>query len=132
MAEAGDWLKKLWMWDWHTLQLNGYPGWERVLASESKAPAFVRLTHTRGPGGVESHALCVAWDDIATVGFYQRDWTDDGLPFVNQGETYHSGWWFQTIGERDRFLHWVKTQPGWLIWTKCMTEIAWIELPVGG
>lgn len=27
-------------------------------------------------------------------------------PFVREGETYWSGWWFATIAERDRFVKW--------------------------
>jgi hypothetical protein len=100
-----DWCQKVWMWDWHTLQLTGYPNWE--IEPNTHRPAFTKLCHKRGKGEIESHNLCIKWDDIATVKFYQRDWTEDSLPIVNEGEIYWSGWWFQTVAERDRFLRWI-------------------------
>ncbi len=97
------WRHRLLMWNFHGHALDGYPGWE---IDRERSPAFAKLTHTRGNDEDESHKLAVEWDDIAAVDFYQRDWTDDGIPFVNKGETYWSGWWFATIAERDRFLEW--------------------------
>lgn len=92
------------MMEWHRLSLDKYPGWE--LESDD-CPAFIKLTHVRGEGEVESRELADKWDDEARVHFYQRDWTEDGIPFVHKGETYWSGWWFETIEERDRFLAWI-------------------------
>lgn len=97
------WAWKYPMMEWHKLSIDGYPGWEK---EDEDVPAFVKLEHTRGKGDVESHVLAVAWDDVAKVHFYQRDWTEDGIPFVSEGSTYWSGWWFQTVEERDRFLEW--------------------------
>lgn len=98
------WRHRLLVWNWHGHSLDGYPGWE---LSEGR-PAFVKLTHKRGglDCDVESHKIAARWDDIATVDFYQRDWTDDGIPFVREGGTYWSGWWFATLAERARFLKW--------------------------
>ena len=96
------WKWKYPMREWHTLSLEGYHNWEM----EGEAPAFVKLEHTRGPDDVESHTIASNWDDVAQVHFYQRDWTDDGIPFVAEGGTYWSGWWFETIAERDRFVAW--------------------------
>ncbi len=106
---SGGWMRRMLMWNWHSHSLQGYPGWE---IERDDAPAFTRLTHVRGKGGVESHELAVAWDDVALVDFYQRDWTDDGIPFVNKGDGYQSGWWFATIAERDRFLGFVAGRKG--------------------
>lgn len=100
--DNGGWLHRMLMWNFNAHALDGYPGWQR----EGNGPAFVKLTHVRGAGPVESHKLAAEWDDIALVDFYQRDWTDDGIPIVNEGGTYWSGWWFATIAERDRFLRW--------------------------
>jgi hypothetical protein len=97
------WAHRLLMWNFNSHALDGYPGWE---IEADRSPAFVKLTHRRGPGRVESHALAAMWDDVASVDFYQRDWTEDGIPFVRDGETYWSGWWFATIAERNRFLAW--------------------------
>lgn len=98
------WKHKLLQLHWNLHTLDGYPEW----TIEDGAPPFWRLAHVRGPAGspVESTALCMAWDDVAEVDFYQRDFTEDGIPIVHEGETYWSGWWFQTIGERDRFVAW--------------------------
>ena len=103
-----------WKWkypqmEWYTLSMDGYPGWE---IEEEDAPAFVKLTHTRGGDGsdIESSELANGWDDIAKGHFYQRDWTDDGIPFVAEGDTYWSGWWFETVAERDRFVEWYLAQ----------------------
>lgn len=114
-ADNAGWLQKMLMWDFNKHALDGYPGWE---IERENSPAFVRLSHVRGKGAVESNALCEAWDDVARARFYQRDWTDDGIPFVREGETYRSGWWFQTLAERDRFVEWLRTQRGWAAHTE--------------
>lgn len=105
------WIHKLLSWDWHMLALDGYPNWEiEASAAKPDVPAFVRLTHVRGKGDIESRTLTREWDDIAEVDFYMRDWTDNGIPFVREGDTYWSGWWFATIAERDRFVKWCETR----------------------
>jgi hypothetical protein len=103
-VDNGGWLHRLLMWQFQSHALDGYPEWE---IEREKSPAFVRLAHQRGEvGAIESHALASAWDDVAEVDFYQRDWTSDALPTVAKGDTYWSGWWFATIAERERFLKW--------------------------
>lgn len=106
-VDNGGWLHRLLVWNFHSHAIDGYPGWE---IERDGSPAFVKLTHTRGSGEVESHKIAAEWDDLATVDFYQRDWTDDGIPVVRKDETYWSGWWFATIAERDRFLEWHRKQ----------------------
>lgn len=105
--QAGGWLHRLLMWNFNNHAIDGYPGWEK---ETDRSPAFAKLQHERGnsESDVESHKLAAAWDDVAKVDFYQRDWTDDGLPFVREKEVYWSGWWFATIVERDRFLAWAR------------------------
>ena len=106
-VDNAGWKHKMLMWNWHSHSLDGFPGWEHETEEYGRPhPAFAKLVHTRAKGEVESNDLCNAWDDVATVDFYQRDWTDDGIPFVREGDTYWSGWWFETIAERDRFLRW--------------------------
>lgn len=102
------WLHRLLMWNFNNHALDGYPTWE---IEREGSPAFVKLTHTRGNDAVESHKIAAEWDDLAKVDFYQRDWTDDGIPVVRDGDTYWSGWWFATIAERDRFLEWRRATP---------------------
>ncbi len=99
------WRLRLLMWHWHSHSFDRYPEWE-IEDREQGTPAFAKLTHVRGKGAVESHELAARWDDVAEAGFYQRDWTDDGIPFVGEGGTYRSGWWFATLAERDRFIGW--------------------------
>lgn len=99
------WLHRMHSWQFDCHAIQGYPEWELVGPTKFgvRAPAFVKLTHVRKQG-VESDVLCREWDDLAREDFYQRDWTSDGIPFVREGETYWSGWWFQSSLERDRFL----------------------------
>lgn len=101
------WIHRLLSWNWHSHSFDGYPGWE---IEKDNVPAFVKLSHQRGgpDSEVESNEICKAWDDIATGDFYQRDWTEDGIPFCRKGDTYWSGWWFETISERNRFVEWCK------------------------
>lgn len=120
VAEAGHelsnagWRRKLLSWNWHSLSFNNYEHFEIENPSASRwdrHPAFVKLEHRRNKyHEVESRELATAWDDVAEVDFYQRDWTSDGIPFVNGDEVYWSGWWFATLAERDRFLAWLPTQ----------------------
>lgn len=106
--QCGGWRHKMLSWNWHAHSFDGYPEWE---IERDRSPAFVKLTHVRRAGAdVESSALANEWDDIATVDFYQRDWTDSGIPFVSDGTTYWSGWWFATIAERDRFVEWQRSR----------------------
>jgi hypothetical protein len=101
------WKHRLLSWNFNMHAIDGYPEWE---IERDRSPAFVKLAHVHGKGDVESNTLCNAWDDVAIVGFYQRDWTDDGIPFVRKGDTYWSGWWFATIAERDRFVEWKRKE----------------------
>ena len=106
-VDNAGWRHRLLAWNFNGHAIDGYPEWE--IESE-KSPAFKRLTHIRGALGGESNDLANAWDDLADVDFYQRDWTSDGIPFVSEGETYWSGWWFATVAERDRFVQWVASR----------------------
>jgi len=101
------WNHRLLSWNWHNHSFDRYPGWE---IEKDNVPAFVKLSHKRGGynSEVESAEISKAWDDIATGDFYQRDWTDDGIPLVREGVTYWSGWWFETISERNRFVEWCR------------------------
>lgn len=104
----GGWQHRLMMWDWNKHVAFGFPHWE--LEEETKAPSFVQLHHVRAgdDSDIESHALAREWDNVAEMDFYQRDFTDDGIPFVRAGGSYRSGWWFETFSERDRFLEWYR------------------------
>lgn len=102
------WKHKMLMWNWHSHSMDRYPGWEIEKEEYGyPVPAFAKLEHInkKTPGSDE---LCNAWDDVATVDFYQRDFSYDGSVFVGDGDRYGSGWWFATIAERDRFLGWAR------------------------
>lgn len=103
----GGWNHKMLMWNFNGHGIDGFPEWE-IEDHDLRVPAYIKLTHIRRTKetNIESSELCIAWDSIAEVDFYQRDWTSDGIPFVNESEKYYSGWWFQTIKERDRFFKW--------------------------
>lgn len=111
------WKRRMLSWNWYSLSFNKYEDWEIVETQNERDgqrwteshPAFVKLAHRHNKDGdVESSVLCNAWDDMAEADFYQRDWTDDGIPFVDDDEVYWSGWWFATVAERDRFVAWVR------------------------
>lgn len=113
----GGWKQKLLMWNWQSVALDGYPGWQL----EHKHPAWCRLEHVNSntawpnspPGEREgtksSSDVTNAWDDVAEVQFYTRDISYDGYCSVTNGEAYGSVWWFRTAAERDRFLAWLPT-----------------------
>lgn len=113
----GGWLRRMLSWNFNNHAMDGYPGWEIANPGEqdkyARHPAFVKLEHKRKSGDdVESYKLCQKWDDLAEVDFYQRDWTDSGIPFCADGEVYWSGWWFATFRDRDRFLEFARKQKG--------------------
>lgn len=97
-----------WKWkyptaEWHKHSINEYLGWEL----DGDHPAFLKLSHVRSVG-VDSREMAEEWDDNTKVHFYYRDWTESGIPLVSKGEVYWSGWWFETLAERDRFVEWTK------------------------
>lgn len=98
---AWDWLKKIPMWDWHPIQLAGYPGWDRIPGDDE--PPRVDMSCVYGQG-IQSRDLAVAFDDIAEAAFYYRDFTDDGIPFVREGDVYRSAFWFARFADKERFL----------------------------
>jgi hypothetical protein len=97
------WKHRMLATSWDNHALDRFPEWELELEG---APAFAKLEHVHREDEIESSKLAEAWDAVAAVDFYKRDWTESGTPTVSKGETYWSGWWFQTVAERDRFLAW--------------------------
>lgn len=88
-----DWKRAIPSWDWHDLALAQppFPGWE--LDDEGGSPWFV--LHELVRGETESRTMAIEFDDISEGAFYYRDWTSSGIPFLNDGEVYWSGFWFQ-------------------------------------
>lgn len=95
--------QKVLTWDWYKIALDGYPGWDLVNSAKGLHPPFV-LLERHGRIDKTSTDIDREFDDIATGRFYSRDWTSDGIPFVNKGEVYHSGWWFQKREDAVRFV----------------------------
>lgn len=96
-----DWLKKVPIDLWHDLAIKGWPDWERDEGKDN--PCFAMLVVTKGKDR-SSRDRAIEFDDIAEGPFYYRDWTDSGLPFVADGETYKSGFWFALRSDRDKFV----------------------------
>lgn len=96
------WRKKLLMWDWHEVQLAGYPDWDLVEGYE-KHPPFVKLA-IRNKIDKSSEDISREFDDVAVGRFYSRDWSRDGSVFVGKGEVYDAGWWFQKREDAYEFI----------------------------
>lgn len=103
MSDNAGWLKYVLMWDWHEIALAGYPCWDLEGAPGKCHPPYASLDVVNGKRK-SSRDIAAEWDDLAVGRFYYRDWTDSGTPFVRKGETYHSGFWFEKIADRDRFV----------------------------
>jgi len=98
-------------WDWrnmlpssifHAMLLDGMPGWER-----DSGIYQVRFSIIKGVSS--SRQIATWWDDLATGQFYYRDFTDSGLPFVDDGEVYKSSFYFQFKHDAIRFTEWLET-----------------------
>ena len=98
------WRRYIPSWIWNEIQITDprpFIGWE---LNDEGMPWFVMKEFVRGVGAIESMGIVKAWDDSATGLFHQRDWTSSGTPFVTEGETYWSGWWFQFREDAEKFL----------------------------
>lgn len=101
--DNGGWIKKLLMWHWHAVSLDGYPGWDLEGEAGRRHPPFVKL-RIKNKVDKSSSDIANEWDDLSEGLFYGRDWSDDGSVFVNEGETYTSGFWFQKTSDAERFI----------------------------
>jgi len=106
MNTEWNWKRAIPMWDWHELIFAGYPGWEKP---DGEKPASVSETFISGVTK-KSIEVASAWDDIGEGQFYWRDFTESGIPFVHDGESYQSIFWFQYERDAVKFAEWVKTQ----------------------
>jgi hypothetical protein len=88
-SNAG-WIKRVLMWNWHWIALDGYPGWDLVGEVNDRHPPFVKLAIVKGKDRPAR--------DI------EIEWTSDGIPFVHDGETYHAGFWFEKLADREAFV----------------------------
>lgn len=95
-----DWNRMIPSWDFNSLSIKGYPGWEMTARDK---PFFVMQEITKG-AGKSSRQMAIEFDDIANGNFYYRDWTADALPFVEDGETHWTGFWFQNERDARKFV----------------------------
>lgn len=92
-----DWRARVPMWTFNKMSINQYmknggPGCEWDCVGELNSPPFVMLELD------DSSASCVIaslWDDKTDSLFYYRDWTASGTNYVNDGDTYWAGFWFE-------------------------------------
>lgn len=103
MTSATDnagWNKYVLMWDWHTLCRTGWPRWD--IDPCTKEPYVVCFSTTKGRDK-SSRDIAIEFDDLASGRFYYRDYTDDTLPFVRDGEVYNSSFWFENQQDLELF-----------------------------
>jgi len=93
------WRALLSTWDWHTVIINLYQGWDHPI-DDTKDVSFVMFEHTDSN---KSKEMAGSFDDIATGLFYYRDWTRSGLPFTSEDGVFWSGFWFQKLSEAKIF-----------------------------
>ena len=86
-------------WDWgrlipsseyHKLVLSKWPGWD----TKSGEPYYVTFPIVKGKNK-SSRDIAIEWDDISKGRFWYRDYTEDSMPFVENGETYNTMFVFQ-------------------------------------
>ncbi len=102
MSKYGD-------WDWkravpidvfYQLSVTGFPGWDKGPGKDTVPSLHFR---TKKGEQASSRELAIAFDDIAEGEFYYRDWTDSGLPFVEDGEIYQSRFYFAVFADLVHF-----------------------------
>lgn len=98
-TNAWDWNRMIQSSDYYKLSLVGWPGWDKL---ERDEPPFVMLTHTHGDGK-SSRDLAIEFDDVASMKFWYRDFTDSGIPIVRDGDVYCSMFVFQSIDDMVKF-----------------------------
>ena len=94
-----DWNKALPMDVWHGIALDKFPEWEKP---NGEIPTSVFLSVEKGKDK-SSRDLAIETDDWCKGNFYYRDWTQSGLPFVDEGEIYNSRFWFQFQVDAEEF-----------------------------
>ena len=96
------WIRRLLMWNWHWLSFDGWPGWDSTGEGHERHPPAVTLTIVKGKDRMASD-IEREYDDEPGGLFYHRDVTDDGLPFLRDGESYRAIFWFERTADRDAF-----------------------------
>ena len=99
MDNGWDWNKMLASWDYHTLSLDNWLGWEKA---DNNEPYYLNLKFTYGEEN-SSRNWAVQWDDLAQGNFWYRDYTESGTPFLEKNDTYESIFAFQFKADYDKF-----------------------------
>ena len=95
IPDEWNWRAAIPSWAFSRLLIAGFPGW-----NVGREPPCVALHCS---GSRRSREIASATDDVVTGLFYYRDWTETGLPFVEDKEVYRSGFWFQHRADAERF-----------------------------
>ena len=104
-AKGGGTAVSNWSWDhllpfdvWSSLSTAAFAGWDKV----DGVPHSITLYHEHGTT-MSSREVAIEWDDVCRGQFYYGDQTKTGTPFVRDGDTYKSQFWFQFVEEAQRF-----------------------------
>jgi len=89
------WNKKIPSWEFNKQVVKGFEDWETP-SSECgiPMPKSILLDITDGTDR-SSKDIAIEVDDWCGGMFYYRDFTNDGLPFVDNGEVYRTRFYFQ-------------------------------------
>lgn len=96
--------------EWHRMCINA------VRAGQGfPFEHYVHVEWVRGSDTTSSESRVAAtWaDDHCRGRFYWRDWMDDGLPCVQEGGTYWSGFWFEDAEDARDFQHLYRGSGSW-------------------
>jgi hypothetical protein len=93
------WNKLLSSDEFYKIGFRYFPEWDKV---DAEKPYFVKLEIKNGKDK-SSHDVAASFDNIITDEFYYRDWTQNGIPIVSEGEIYNSGFWFKRKEDAIKF-----------------------------
>lgn len=99
--ENWDWKRALPSDIWYDIVLDGFPCFE--IDNYTKEP-YYHSFGTKDGEQKSSRKIAVEFDDVSEGLFYYRDFTDDGIPFVRDGDVYRSCFSFQFKKDYDKFF----------------------------
>lgn len=77
--------------------------WDQI--KDENEPQHIFLIFEMIKGGRNSDNVAIWIDDNINGWFTYRDWTKDGLPFVNEGDIYWSGFTFQKLEDAKKVFN---------------------------
>lgn len=98
------WKKLIGSLEWHNLVSIGWPGWD---LDTTKEPHYTYLYSTFGKGK-QSRDYAIQFDDISQGSFWYRDYTENNLPIIRNGDNYSSRFAFQFKADKDKFEEMVR------------------------